>query len=97
MEPVPLALPCRRPAAGWIELCGGRFFRDGVGGVAAGDLAKADRLRVTARLPGDLACAVPIRVHLSAGNGYGAWVNYLRSHTLYAAGSPWTAGSAFAQ
>ena len=42
-------------------------------------------------------CAAPDGVHLSAGNGYGAWVNYLRSHTLYAAGSPWTAGSAFAQ
>lgn len=33
-------------------------------------------------------CAAPDGVHLSAGNGYGAWVNYLRSHTLYAAGSP---------
>ena len=54
------------------------------------------------RLPADAYavsddCAAPDGVHLSAGNGYGAWVNYLRSHTLYAAGSPWTAGSAFAQ
>lgn len=42
-------------------------------------------------------CAAPDGVHLSAGNGYGAWVNYLRSHTRYAADSPWTPGSAYAQ
>ncbi len=42
-------------------------------------------------------CAAPDGVHLSAGNGYGAWVNYLRSHTVYAADNPWTAGSTFAQ
>ena len=42
-------------------------------------------------------CAAPDGVHLSAGNGYGAWVNYLRSHTLYAADNPWTAGSTYAQ
>ncbi len=42
-------------------------------------------------------CAAPDGVHLSAGNGYGAWVNYLRSHTLYAADSPWTPGSAYAE
>lgn len=41
-------------------------------------------------------CAAPDGVHLSAGNGYGAWVNYLRSHTLYSAQNPWTAGSAYA-
>ena len=41
-------------------------------------------------------CAAPDGVHLSAGNGYGAWVNYLRSHTRYAADSPWTPGSAYA-
>lgn len=41
-------------------------------------------------------CAAPDGVHLSAGNGYGAWVNYLRSHTLYSARNPWTAGSAYA-
>ena len=42
-------------------------------------------------------CAAPDGVHLSAGNGYGAWVNYLRSHALYAADNEWTPGSAFAQ
>ena len=42
-------------------------------------------------------CAAPDGVHLSAGNGYGAWVNYLRSHTVYSADNPWTAGSAYAQ
>src|SRR5699024_2353724 len=42
-------------------------------------------------------CAAPDGVHLSAGNGYGAWINCLRSYTLYAAGSPLTAGIAFAQ
>ncbi len=42
-------------------------------------------------------CAAPDGVHLSAGNGYGAWVNYLRSHTLYSADSPWTAGSDYAK
>ena len=41
-------------------------------------------------------CAAPDGVHLSAGNGYGAWVNYLRSHAVYAADNPWTPGSAFA-
>ena len=42
-------------------------------------------------------CAAPDGVHLSAGNGYGAWVNYLRSHALYAADNEWTPGSAYAQ
>ncbi len=42
-------------------------------------------------------CAAPDGVHLSAGNGYGAWVNYLRSHTKYAADNEWMAGSAFAR
>ena len=42
-------------------------------------------------------CAAPDGVHLSAGNGYGAWVNYLRSHTLYAADNTWTPGSAYAK
>ena len=42
-------------------------------------------------------CAAPDGIHLTAGNGYGAWVNYLRSHTVYAADNPWTAGSAYAQ
>ena len=41
-------------------------------------------------------CAAPDGVHLSAGNGYGAWINYLRTHTLYDPASPWTPGSAFA-
>ena len=42
-------------------------------------------------------CAAPDGIHLTAGNGYGAWVNYLRSHTVYAADNPWTAGSAYAK
>ena len=42
-------------------------------------------------------CAAPDGVHLSAGNGYGAWVNYLRTHTVYAADNEWTPGSAYAQ
>lgn len=36
-------------------------------------------------------------VHLKAGSGYTAWVNYLRTHTKYASDSPWTPGSAYAQ
>lgn len=35
-------------------------------------------------------------VHLKSGKGYTAWVNYLRTHTRYAANSPWTPGSAYA-
>ena len=35
-------------------------------------------------------------VHLKSGKGYTAWVNYLRTHTRYAAESPWTPGSAYA-
>lgn len=35
-------------------------------------------------------------IHLSAGNGYTAWVNYLRTHTVYAADNEWTPGTAFA-
>ena len=35
-------------------------------------------------------------VHLKSGKGYGAWVNYLRTHTRYDAASPWTPGSAYA-
>ena len=34
-------------------------------------------------------------VHLKSGKGYTAWVNYLRTHTRYAANSPWTPGSAY--
>ncbi len=45
-------------------------------------------------LDADLAAADGI--HFSAGTGYTTWVNYLRSHTLYDADSPWTAGSSFA-
>ena len=35
-------------------------------------------------------------VHLSAGNGYTAWVNYLRSHTVYASDNEWTPGTPYA-
>lgn len=47
---------------------------------------------------GDLnaAYAAPDGVHLTAGNGYTAWVTYLRTHTRYSADSPWTPGSAYA-
>ena len=41
--------------------------------------------------------AAPDGVHFSAGNGYGTWVTYLRSHAKYSASNPWTAGSAYAQ
>lgn len=38
----------------------------------------------------------PDGVHLSAGSGYTAWVNYLRTHAKYAADNEWTPGSAYA-
>lgn len=41
--------------------------------------------------------AAPDGVHLTAGNGYTAWVTYLRTHTRYDAASPWTPGSAYAR
>ncbi len=40
--------------------------------------------------------AAPDGVHLSAGNGYGAWVTYLRNHAKYSAANAWTSGSAYA-
>ena len=40
--------------------------------------------------------AAPDGVHFSAGNGYGAWVTYLRNHAKYSADNPWTPGSAYA-
>ena len=39
--------------------------------------------------------AAPDGVHLSAGNGYGAWVTYLRNHAKYSASNSWTMGSAY--
>ena len=39
--------------------------------------------------------AAPDGVHLSAGNGYGAWVTYLRNHAKYSAGNSWTMGSVY--
>lgn len=41
--------------------------------------------------------AAPDGVHLSAGNGYGSWVTYLRNHTRYDASNPWTPGSVYSQ
>ena len=38
--------------------------------------------------------AAPDGVHFSAGNGYGAWVTYLRNHAKYSASNSWTMGSA---
>ncbi len=35
-------------------------------------------------------------IHFTAGSGYTAWVNYLRSHTRYAADNQWVPGTAFA-
>lgn len=40
--------------------------------------------------------AAPDGVHFSAGNGYGAWVTYLRNHAKYSADNVWTPGSAYA-
>ena len=40
--------------------------------------------------------AAPDGVHFSAGNGYGAWVTYLRNHAKYSAANAWTPGSAYA-
>ena len=40
--------------------------------------------------------AAPDGVHFSAGNGYGAWVTYLRNHAKYSAANAWTLGSAYA-
>ena len=42
-------------------------------------------------------CAAPDGVHLSAGNGYGAWVTYLRNHAKYDAHNAWGPGSAVAR
>ena len=39
--------------------------------------------------------AAPDGVHLSAGNGYGAWVTYLRNHAKYSADNSWTMGSIY--
>ena len=39
--------------------------------------------------------AAPDGVHLSAGNGYGAWVTYLRNHAKYSADNSWTMGSVY--
>ena len=36
--------------------------------------------------------AAPDGVHFSAGNGYGAWVTYLRNHAKYASTNAWTLG-----
>ena len=41
--------------------------------------------------------AAPDGVHLSAGNGYGAWVTYLRNHAKYSANNPWIMGSAYSE
>ena len=39
--------------------------------------------------------AAPDGVHLTAGNGYGAWVTYLRNHAKYSADNAWIMGSAY--
>ena len=39
--------------------------------------------------------AAPDGVHLSAGNGYGTWVTYLRNHAKYSADNSWTMGSIY--
>ena len=39
--------------------------------------------------------AAPDGIHLSAGNGYGAWVTYLRNHAKYSASNSWTMGSIY--
>ena len=56
-----------------------------------------DLWQVLADENGDLKaeCAAPDGIHLTAGNGYGAWVDYLRKHTVYDAESPWTPGTSF--
>lgn len=41
--------------------------------------------------------AAPDGIHLSAGNGYGTWVTYLRNHAKYAADNQWTPGSAYSE
>lgn len=35
-------------------------------------------------------------IHFTASGGYTAWVNYLRSHTVYAADNEWVPGTAYA-
>ena len=39
--------------------------------------------------------AAPDGVHLSAGNGYGTWVTYLRNHAKYSSTNSWTMGSVY--
>ena len=40
-------------------------------------------------------CAAPDGIHLTAGAGYGAWVDHLRKHTVYSSTNPWTPGTEF--
>ena len=39
--------------------------------------------------------AAPDGIHLSAGNGYGTWLTYLRNHAKYSADNSWTMGSIY--
>ena len=39
--------------------------------------------------------AAPDGVHLSAGNGYGTWLTYVRNHAKYSANNSWTMGSVY--
>ena len=39
--------------------------------------------------------AAPDGIHLSAGNGYGTWLTYLRNHAKYSANNSWTMGSVY--
>lgn len=41
--------------------------------------------------------SAPDGIHLSAGNGYGTWVTYLRNHAQYASDNAWTPGSAYSK
>lgn len=41
--------------------------------------------------------SAPDGIHLSAGNGYGAWVTYLRNHAAYSADNSWTLGSVYSE
>ncbi len=56
-----------------------------------------DLWEVLADENGDLRaeCAAPDGIHLTAGNGYGAWADYLRKHVRYDSKNPWTPGTAF--
>lgn len=59
--------------------------------------AYLDLWEVLADENGDMRaeCAETDGIHFHATRGYGAWVDYLRSHTVYESDTPWTPGTEY--